>query len=138
MNENKKDTKEIIKYIVKGCLFIILITIGLIILIIIAVFIADRIPKTVASDKYDTYTVELQSKGSPFMFSPQDARIILKNNSKKICKADFTIYNDGKSIDEGNWNIVWNTDKVTITIKGEEQKDDVWNLYYNGKVENKY
>lgn len=122
----------------KGCLFIILITIGLIISFIMTVLIVDRIPQTVASDKYDTYTVELQAKGSTFLFSPQDARVILKNNSNRICKADFTIHNDGKNINEDNWNVKWNSNKVTITIKGEEQKDEVWNLYYNGKVENKY
>ncbi|MDE6834482.1 MAG: hypothetical protein K2J39_09615 [Ruminococcus sp.] len=59
----------------------------------------------------------------------------MKNNSRKICKVDFVLFNDGKSMDEDNWKVKWETDKVIITIMGEEQTDEIYNLYYNGEVE---
>ncbi len=120
----------------KGCLITFLVIIGAIVLSIITIIIIDHIPKTVASEEHSTYTVELQRTSSPgFPFGSQDGRIVLKSDSKKICKVDFVLSNDGKSMDEYNWNVKWETDKVVVTIMGEEQSDEVYILYYNGKTE---
>ncbi|MDE6036261.1 MAG: hypothetical protein K2G36_10175 [Ruminococcus sp.] len=120
----------------KSCLTVFLSMAGLFILLIISINIIDHIPRTITTEKHNTYIVELQAKSSPvFPFGPQDGRIVLKNNSRKICKVDFVLFNDGKSMDEDNWKVKWETDKVIITIMGEEQTDEIYNLYYNGEVE---
>lgn len=120
----------------KSCLIIFLLIVGLFILVIVSIYITDCIPKTVAYEEHDNYTVELQAKGHPdFPFGSQDGRIVLKNGSKKICKVNFVLSNDGKSMDEDNWKVEWKTDKVIVTIVGEEQTDEIYNLYYNGEVE---
>ena len=109
---------------------------GLFILSIMSINIVDHTPRTITTEEYNTYTVELQAKGSPdFPFGSQDGRIVLKNNSKKICKVDFVLSNDGKNMGEDNWKVKWETDKVVITIMGEEQTDKIYILYYNGEVE---
>lgn len=39
-------------------------------------------------------------------------------------------------MDENNWKVEWKTDKVIVTITGEEQTDEIFFLYYNGETEN--
>ena len=124
----------------KSCLTIFLTMIGLFvvlfILAIMSIKIIDHIPRNVTTEEHNNYTAELQAKSSPdFPFGSQDGRIVLKNGSKKICKVDFILSNDGKNMDEDNWKVKWETDKVVITIMGEEQTDKIYILYYNGKVE---
>ena len=38
-------------------------------------------------------------------------------------------------MDEDNWKVKWETDKVVITMMGEEQTDKIYILYYNDEVE---
>ena len=70
---------------------------------------------------------------SPFMFGPQDGRIVLKKGGKKVQTEDFWIANDGKYMSDSNWNVAWETDRVTVTISGEEQPDDVHLLCYQSE-----
>lgn len=120
----------------KNCLITFLAIVGLFISVIVSINIVDHMPKTISYEKYNNYTVELQAKGSPdFPFGSQDGRIVLKNGSKKICKVNFVLSNDGKSMSEDNWKVEWETDKVIVTTIGEEQTDKIYRLYYNGEVE---
>lgn len=120
----------------KSCLITFLAIVGLFISAIVAVNIIDHMPRTIAYEEHNTYTVELQATSSPdFPFGSQDGRIVLKNGSKKVCKVNFVLSNDGKSMGENNWKVEWETDKVIVTIVGEEQTDKIYNLYYNGEVE---
>lgn len=106
---------------------------GMFLLIIVSIYIIEHTPRTVATYSYNNYTLKLQAKGSPdFLFGPQNGRIIFKNDSKKICRTDFILFNDGKGMDEDNWIVKWETDKVIVTIIGEEQSDEIYILYYNG------
>lgn len=130
--ENKKVDKENKS---GGCLILFITVAGIFLLMIVSIYIIEHTPRTVATDSYNNYTLELQAKSSPdFPFGSQDGRIILKSSSKKICRTDFIISNDGKSMDEDNWSVKWENDKVIVTIIGEEQSDEIYTLYYNGEV----
>ena len=125
-----------------GCLIAFLITFAVIILHIAAIpvliEIVDHIPRTRDTQTNGQYVVELQATSSPdWPFGSQDGRIVLKdNNNKKICSVDFSLSNDGKSMCESNWKVDWSEESVIVTIMGEEQKDAVYTLYYNGDVSN--
>ena len=125
-----------------GCLIAFLITFAVIILQIAAIpvliEIVDHIPRTKDTQTNGQYVVELQATSSPdWPFGSQDGRIVLKdNNNKKICSVDFSLSNDGKSMCEFNWKVDWSEESVIVTIMGEEQKDAVYTLYYNGDVSN--
>jgi hypothetical protein len=125
-----------------GCLIAFLITFAVIILHIVAIpvliEIVDHIPRTKDTQTNGQYVVELQATSSPdWPFGSQDGRIVLKdNNNKKICSVDFSLSNDGKSMCESNWKVDWSEESVIVTIMGEEQKDAVYTLYYNGDVSN--
>ena len=125
-----------------GCLIAFLITFAVIILHIAAIpvliEIVDHIPRTRDTQTNGQYVVELQATSSPdWPFGSQDGRIVLKdNNNKKICSVDFSLSNDGKSMCESNWNVEWSEESVIVTIMGEEQKNAVYTLYYNGDVSN--
>ena len=125
-----------------GCLIAFLITFAVIILHIVAIpvliEIVDHIPRTRDTQTNGQYVVELQATSSPdWPFGSQDGRIVLKdNNNKKISSVDFSLSNDGKSMCESNWKVDWSEESVIVTIMGEEQKDAVYTLYYNGDVSN--
>ena len=125
-----------------GCLIAFLITFAAIILHIAAVpvliEIVDHILRTKDIQTNGQYIVELQATSSPdWPFGSQDGRIVLKdNNNRKICSVDFSLSNDGKSMCESNWNVEWSEESVIVTIMGEEQKDAIYTLYYNGDVSN--
>ena len=125
-----------------GCLIAFLIIFAVIILHIAAIPVliekVDHIPRTRDTQTNGQYVVELQATSSPdWPFGSQDGRIVLKdNNNKKICSVDFSLSNDGKSMCESNWNVEWSEESVIVTIMGEEQKDAIYTLYYNGDVSN--
>ena len=123
-----------------GCLIAFLIVLAVIIIHIAAIpvliEIVDHIPRTKDAQTNGQYVVELQATSSPdWPFGSQDGRIVLKNNkNKKISSIDFSLSNDGKGMCESNWKVYWEEDGVIVTIMGEEQKDAVYTLYYNGDV----
>lgn len=118
-----------------GCVILFLTVAGIFLLMIVSIYIIEHTPRTVATDSYNKYTLELQAKSSPdFPFGSQDGRIILKSDLKRICREDFILSNDGKNMDEDNWSVKWENDKVIVTITGEEQSDEIYTLYYNGEV----
>jgi len=121
----------------KGCLIVFLVFVVLVIIGTLGAKIIDHIPREIAIQENGIYTVVLQATSSPvFPFGPQDGRIVLKENSKEISKIDFELSNDGKSMDKSNWKVEWASDKVAVTIMGEEQNDEKFILYYNGEIEN--
>ena len=58
----------------------------------------------------------------------------MKKNAKTICQVDFELWNDGKNMNQSNWKVDWKNDKAIVTIIGEEQKDEVYYLYYDGEL----
>ena len=117
----------------KGCLTTIIINIVAVAAVVIGVKVLDSIPKTVDEQKYGEYTVELCAIGSPeWPFGSQDGVVILSKGSE-ICSVDFSLHNDGKNMNNGNWRVSWENDKVVVTIMGEEQPDEIITLYFDGR-----
>ena len=134
-NSISKGNKQKFISCLKGCLILFL---GIIIVIFGAIFaigIIDHIPQIVDSQVNEEYAIELYSKSSPdWPFGPQDGKIVLKKNAKTICQVDFELWNDGKNMNQSNWKVDWKNDKAIVTIIGEEQKDEVYYLYYDGEL----
>jgi hypothetical protein len=65
-------------------------------------------------------TITIVEKGEPAFFGPSTIRI--KHGWDQI---ERTIYNDGKTLYETNFQITWeNDDRATITLYGEEQQPE--------------
>ena len=89
---------------------------------------------TVDKKSYNGYEVVMQSVGSPLFFSSADGRLLLKKNGKTINKTDFTLSDDGGSIRKEVWSVSWYKDHVGVVIRGSEQDDILYSLYYTGKT----
>lgn len=63
---------------------------------------------------------------------------MLKKGERTVSKTDFKISNDGGPIAEWVWNVTWYDDYVEIILSGEEQYDELVELYYDGKVERQW
>lgn len=91
---------------------------------------------TVDKKSYNGYEVIMQSVGSPLFFSSADGRLLLKKNDTIINKTDFVLSDDGGSIREDVWSVSWYKDHVSVVIRGSEQDDMLYSLYYNGNTKN--
>ena len=89
---------------------------------------------TVDKKSYNGYEVVMQSVGSPLFFSSADGRLLLKKNDKIITQTDFVLSDDGGSIRKAVWSVSWYKDRVGVVIRGSEQDDILYSLYYNGKT----
>lgn len=89
---------------------------------------------TVDKKSYNGYEVVMQSVGSPLFFSSADGRLLLKKNDKIIAQTDFVLSDDGGNIRKEAWSISWYKDRVGVVIRGSEQDDILYSLYYNGKT----
>ena len=139
MNDAANTPTEEKKPKFRGCLIAVLILLMLIIAVPVGLIVIDHIPRTIDTDTSGKYTVKLQATSSPdWPFGAQDGRVVLKDNDKminsKVCSVDFSLSNDGKSMGPENWQTEWKDDSVIITIKGEEQSDALYTLYFNGEV----
>ena len=114
----------------------ILLSIVLVICLLYSAFIymIEYHVATVDKKSYNGYEVIMQSVGSPLFFSSADGRLLLKKNGKTINKTDFVLSDDGGSIREDVWSVSWYKDHVGVVIRGTEQDDTLYNLYYNGKT----
>lgn len=82
------------------------------------------------------YELLFQSVGEADMpFGNSHARLVLKNKGKDIIKYKFVVANDGKNLCSDNWKVTWNDDTVDVLIIGEEQKDILYSLTYEGDVQ---
>lgn len=91
---------------------------------------------TVDKKSYNGYEVIMQSVGSSLFFSSADGRLLLKKNGKTINKTDFVLSDDGGSIRKAVWSVSWYKDHVSVVIRGSEQDDMLYSLYYNGNTKN--
>nr|WP_307759861.1 hypothetical protein [uncultured Peptostreptococcus sp.] len=71
------------------------------------------------------YTLDFVETQSPTFFSQSDVCIVLKRGNEEKQEFYTEIANDGKRLDQNNWEVIWNEDRVTVTLKGEEQDDQV-------------
>ena len=116
----------------------ILLSIVLVICLLYSAFIymIEYHVATVDKKSYNGYEVIMQSVGSPLFFSSADGRLLLKKNGKTINKTDFVLSDDGGSIRKTVWSVSWYKDHVSVVIRGSEQDDMLYSLYYNGNTKN--
>ena len=116
----------------------ILLSIVLVICLLYSAFIymIEYHIATVDKKSYNGYEVIMQSVGSPLFFSSADGRLLLKKNGKTINKTDFVLSDDGGSIRKAVWSVSWYKDHVSVVIRGSEQDDMLYSLYYNGNTKN--
>lgn len=116
-------------------LFILKYVISFILAIIIANYIrADDLPREIDRAESGNYTVILEATDDPFFFSSQNGRLILQKNGKTISHTNFILSNDGGGMSSNNWEVSWMNDGAIVTIKGCEQKDETFLLYFNEKM----
>lgn len=125
--------KKVLKVIL-GILLSIIVVIGL--LYGAFIYMIEYHVATVDKKSYNGYEVIMQSVGSPLFFSSADGRLLLKKNGKTINKTDFTLSDDGGSIRKKVWSVSWYKDHVSVVIRGSEQDDMLYSLYYNGNTKN--
>ena len=78
----------------------------------------------------------LQAVGeAAWPFGPAEGRLLLTENQKEVSKTKFTIYDDGRSIRDEIWTVMWHEDHVEVILSGDEQADEQILLYYDGRKE---
>lgn len=78
------------------------------------------------------YRILFQEIGEPFTFGPSEVEIALEDETGKTLDAVTTrIYNDGGNLDKGNLTVTWTDGGVQIAIHGDEQEDEIHELYYS-------
>ncbi len=123
--------KKVLKVIL-GILLSIIVVIGL--LYGAFIYMIEYHVATVDKKSYNGYEVIMQSVGSPLFFSSADGRLLLKKNDKIIAQTDFVLSDDGGNIRKAVWSVSWYKDRVGVVIRGSEQDDILYSLYYNGKT----
>ncbi|SDA09887.1 hypothetical protein SAMN02910447_00129 [Ruminococcus sp. YE71] len=98
---------------------------------------SDDLPREIDRVEQGSYAVILSAESEPVFFGSQNGSITLLENGKEISRTDFDLSNDGKYMNEYNWDVSWENDCVTVTIMGEEQDDEILTLYFNGETKKK-
>lgn len=84
------------------------------------------------------YTLLFQAVGSPAFFSSADGRLVLKEGKKKITVYKFVLSDDGGSVRSDVWQVLWKEDHVEVIISGEEQDDELIQIYYDGEIHSEF
>ena len=79
------------------------------------------------------YSLTMQAVGEPFFFGPADGQFILKKGEKRISKVKFSLRDDGGNISQDTWHVTWKKNQVELIICGEEQNDEQFLLFFDGK-----
>lgn len=122
--------------IIKG-LFGVLMGLCIIVLCFAGIFYylivlkVSNVDTSVSSD--GKYFLTMQAVGEPLFFGPADGQFILKKGEKRISKVKFSLSNDGRNISQDTWHVTWKKNQVEIIIYGEEQNDEQFLLFYDGK-----
>lgn len=75
----------------------------------------------------------LQMKGEPeWPFGTTYGRIIVQYDGEIIQKKSFQIRDDGAVLRAQNWDTIWNSSGVQITLHGSEQDDEIIRILYDG------
>ena len=117
--------------------------IGLVFLVLFLILFAGLKYRTdyakteiMTASSYDgQYRLVIYMVGEPdWPFGETHCRFDLFNENKRITKCPFSIRNDGAKAHEENFNIIWSTDSVSISVSGEEQEERVYRLNYDGTI----
>lgn len=109
---------------------------ALVILAILAIglYLVTR-PRLIAesSSEDKKYCLSFIETDSPAFFGSSEVRIELRSNGRERTERqeiNTSIANDGKHLDETNWRVNWKKDHVEVILMGEEQGDEIINIYY--------
>ena len=95
------------------------------------VFKVSNVDTSVSSD--GEYSLTMQAVGEPLFFGSADGQFILKKGEKRISKVKFSLRDDGGNISQDTWHVTWKKNQVEIIICGEEQNDEQFLLFFDGK-----
>lgn len=134
MNEDFMDNMS------KRILFQFIVIIFLIAAFIIGgkILFKDTNTNIIDTKSQGLYSIDLVSVGSPsWPFGGHKGNIVLKNNiGKVVSTAEIYVNNDGANMDKNNWSVIWENDRVVVTICGYDAPKPVkYYLYFDGKVE---
>lgn len=93
-------------------------------------------PRTIAELKSpdNKYTLSFIETESAIFFGPSEVSLVLRNGDEEKHEINTEICNDGKRLDAYNWRVNWQHDYVEVTLKGEEQDDEVFIIYFVKRV----
>lgn len=71
------------------------------------------------------YIIKFQMIGEPeWSFGSTDVRVIVQKSDGDVIEIiNASLNDDGKTFNEKNREVLWKSDRVEITLKGEEQDD---------------
>ena len=81
------------------------------------------------------YELLFQQVGDPdWPFGHTHARLVLQDEAGTIAKYSFDIADDGANASSDLCQVTWKATQVEAVISGEEQNDNQYILYFNGKT----
>lgn len=130
---------EIKKPAVRGILgMVVVINILIIILAVSFTYVTGyKIHEVASSTSPDgKYELLFQQVGDPeWPFGYTHAKLVLKDDSGTIAKYPFDVANDGANVYSDLWQVTWKDTCVEAVISGEEQNDNRYILFFNGKTD---
>jgi len=82
------------------------------------------------------YELLFQQVGDPdWPFGHTHARLVLKDEAGTIAKYSFDIADDGANARSDLCQVTWKATQVEAVISGEEQNDNQYILFFNGKTD---
>jgi hypothetical protein len=111
------------------------VVVGLLISFIIYLVIIFTDTDVVTSSKSESGDYEIIIKADhPFTFGSHTVNVYgKKNNSPKKLLFSTELANDGKALGEENVIIKWNGNKAIITLKGEEQEEEIRQVEFTSR-----
>lgn len=114
-------------------------SIGCLLVVVGAIFVYEteyKITEIDVATSFDgTHTLTFQEVGEPdWPFGYTHVRLVLKEQTKTVSTCRLDVANDGKRMMPGDWQVTWEDDHVVAVISGEEQGDDEYRLYFDGKT----
>ena len=118
----------------------IIVALGLMLTVLIGSFTyttryrVNSVDSSISQDgKYELLFQQIGDPDWPFGFT--HARLVLKDELGTIAKYSFDVRNDGASVHSDSWQVTWKEDSVEAVISGEEQNDEQYILYFDGKTD---
>lgn len=93
---------------------VLLIALATLVIFLAYAFYAFTKPRIIATSisPDGKYTLSFIETDSPFIFGSSKVRILLEKSEKERQELNTEISNDGKYLDEENWNVTWKKDYV--------------------------
>lgn len=90
----------------------------------------------VAASPDGDYALTLSSVGEPdWPFGRAYGRITLTEDGEQLSKTEIDLAEDGCQISKNNWRVVWQDAYAEVTLHASEQPDELWHIYFDGRIE---